>query len=88
MKHLMLINLMKPRCHILIMTPWLLQSGYSNQIKCASGAVFDASFEPLIPAVLSDFYGQRKVAKHTSQQADKEADELKKIKAKRLAQTL
>ena len=70
------------------MTPWLLQSGYSNQIKCASGAVFDASFEPLIPAVLSDFYGQRKVAKHTSQQADKEADELKKIKAKRLAQTL
>jgi len=60
----------------------------SKQIKCASGAVFDASFEPLIPAILSDFYNQRKVAKHTSQQADKEADELKKIKAKRLAQSI
>ena len=60
----------------------------SKQIKCASGAVFDASFEPLIPQILSDFYGQRKVAKHTSQQADKEADELKKIKTRRLAKTL
>ena len=59
-----------------------------NQIKCITGAVFDASFEPLIPTVLTDFYNQRKTAKHISQQADKEADELKKIKAKRLVNTL
>jgi DNA polymerase elongation subunit (family B) len=54
-----------------------------KQIKCISGAVFDASFEPLIPTILSDFYSQRKVAKHISQQAEKEADELKKIRLKR-----
>jgi len=60
----------------------------NKQIKTISGAVFDASFEPLIPTILEDFYNQRKVAKHTSQQADKEADELKKIKAKRLAKAL
>ena len=59
-----------------------------KQIKCVSGAVFDASFEPLIPAILSDYYNQRKVAKHTSQVAETEADELKKIKAKRLTQAL
>jgi len=65
-----------------------LFSANNKQIKCVSGAVFDASFEPLIPAILSDFYNQRKTAKHTSQQADKEMDELKKIKARRLAKTL
>jgi len=62
-----------------------LYEPHNNQIKCVSGAVFDASFEPLIPAILTDYYNQRKVAKHTSQTADKEADQLKKIKARRLA---
>jgi DNA polymerase elongation subunit (family B) len=55
-----------------------------KQIKCVSGAVFDASFEPLIPEILTDYYGQRKAAKKISQQADMEGDELQKIRAKRL----
>jgi DNA polymerase elongation subunit (family B) len=56
----------------------------NKQIKTISGAVFDASFEPLIPEILTDYYGQRKVAKKVSQKADMEIAELKKIKKKRL----
>jgi DNA polymerase-2 len=55
-----------------------------KQIKCTSGAVFDASFEPLIPEILTDYYGQRKEAKKISQKADVESDELQKIREKRL----
>jgi DNA polymerase-2 len=56
----------------------------NNQIKCISGAVFDASIEPFIPEILTDYYGQRKDAKKISQRADIEVDELQKIKKKRL----
>ena len=61
-----------------------LYSPNNNEIKCVSGAVFDASFEPLIPEILSNYYNQRKKAKAISQLAEQEADELKKIKNKRL----
>jgi DNA polymerase elongation subunit (family B) len=50
-----------------------------NQIKCFSGAVFDATIEPLMYQLLFDYYTQRKNAKAISFKAEKEADELKKI---------
>jgi len=56
----------------------------ANQIKTVSGAVFDASFEPLIPEILTDYYGQRKDAKKISQQAETEIAELQKIRENRL----
>lgn len=59
-----------------------------NQIKTASGAVFDASFEPLIPEILTNFYAQRKEAKKVSQKADMEMDELQKIRAERQKATI
>jgi DNA polymerase elongation subunit (family B) len=55
-----------------------------NQIKCVSGAVFDASFEPLIPEILTEYYSQRKDAKKISQKADMEVNELQKIREKRM----
>lgn len=54
-----------------------------HEIKCASGAVFDASEEPLLPELLTDFYNQRKSAKKISFQAEIEAEELKKIMKRR-----
>jgi DNA polymerase elongation subunit (family B) len=60
----------------------------NNQIKTSSGAVFDASYEPLIPEILSNYYGQRKKAKRISQEADMEFAELKKIKKERLNTTI
>lgn len=60
----------------------------SNEIKCASGAIFDASFEPLLPSILSDYYNKRKESKKISQQAEKEADKLKHIKEERLAKEI
>lgn len=59
-----------------------------HQIKTVSGAVFDASFEPLIPEILTDYYGQRKAAKKVSQKADIEIAELEKIKKKRLQSSI
>lgn len=59
-----------------------------NEIKCASGAVFDASTEPLIPEILSNYYAQRKEAKKVSQAAEKEVAELQKIKKARQQQSL
>jgi len=59
-----------------------------KQIKCISGAIFDASFEPLIPEILTDYYRQRKDAKKISQTADMEVDELQKIRARRLQSTI
>jgi DNA polymerase elongation subunit (family B) len=50
-----------------------------TEIKCSSGSVFDASFEPLIAEILTDYYGQRKEAKKTSLTAEKEADALEHI---------
>jgi DNA polymerase elongation subunit (family B) len=54
-----------------------------NQIKCVNGAVFDASGNPLIPEILTDYYSKRKNAKKISLLAEKEMDDLKKIKQKR-----
>jgi len=54
-----------------------------NEIKCSSGAVFDASNQPLLSEILTDYYGMRKISKKTSQQAEKEANELKKILGER-----
>jgi len=50
-----------------------------NQIKCTSGAVFDASQEYLIPEILTDYYSQRKNAKKISIDAEKDMAELQKI---------
>jgi len=58
-----------------------------NEIKTSSGAVFDASYEPLIPEILTDYYNQRKKAKTTSQRAEKEANELEKILKERQSNT-
>jgi DNA polymerase elongation subunit (family B) len=50
-----------------------------NQIKCISGAVFDATIEPLLHELLFDYYTQRKNAKAVFLKAEKELDELNKI---------
>lgn len=63
----------------------------SHQVKCSSGAVFDTKDNPLLPEILTDYYGQRKKSKAISQQAEYEVGELKKILKKReknIAQTL
>ena len=54
-----------------------------HQIKCVSGAVFDASTEPLLSEILSNYYSERKESKKISQLAEKEAAELKIILNKR-----
>jgi DNA polymerase elongation subunit (family B) len=54
-----------------------------NEIKTISGSVFDASYEPIIAEILTDYYGKRKQAKKVSQNAEKECDELKQILKKR-----
>lgn len=54
-----------------------------NEVKCASGAVFDASNDPLLPEILTDYYGQRKDVKKVYQQAEMEKEELKSILEKR-----
>lgn len=59
-----------------------------HEIKCTSGAIFDASSEPLLPEILSDYYAQRKTAKKVSQIAEKEIAELQKIKAERTSKTI
>lgn len=58
-----------------------------NQIKCISGAIFDKSKEPFLPEILTDYYTQRKDAKKTSQNAEKELSELEKILRKRKRST-
>ena len=50
-----------------------------KEIKTYSGAVFDASYEPLLSEILTTYFTQRKDAKKVSLMAEKEADELKKI---------
>jgi len=56
----------------------------SHQIKCSSGAVFDASEEPLLPEILTDYYAQRKTAQKVARVAEIKADELKTILKERL----
>ena len=51
----------------------------NTEIKTSSGSVFDASYEPLISTILTDYYTQRKDAKEVSLNAEKEANELEKI---------
>lgn len=50
-----------------------------QQVKCASGAVFDASYEPLLPEILTDYYSQRKQAQKTMKGAESDLAELQKI---------
>jgi len=50
-----------------------------HEIKCSSGAVFDASEEPLLPEILTDYYGQRKDAQKIAKKAEIEVNELKHI---------
>jgi DNA polymerase elongation subunit (family B) len=50
-----------------------------KEIKTSSGAVFDASYEPLLPEILTDYFKQRKDAKEVSLMAEQEANELTKI---------
>ena len=62
-----------------------------HQIKCSSGAVFDSTIEPLLPEILTDYYGQRKKSKAISQRAERELGELQKIlklRKKKISQTL
>ena len=54
-----------------------------KEIKCSTGAVFDASYEPLLSEILSDYYAQRKEAKKISLTSEKESNELQKILDKR-----
>ena len=54
-----------------------------NEIKTFSGSVFDASYEPLIPEILTYYYNQRKNAKKVYLTAEKEKDELEHILKKR-----
>jgi len=58
-----------------------------NEIKTSSGSVFDASYEPLIPEILSHYYTQRKEAKKISLIAEKEADTLNHILENRKKQS-
>jgi DNA polymerase elongation subunit (family B) len=56
-----------------------------NQIKCSSGAVFDASEDPLLSEILTDYYAQRKEAQKVFKNAEKEVDKLKQILSKRIS---
>jgi DNA polymerase elongation subunit (family B) len=55
-----------------------------TEIKCVTGSVFDAAYEPLIPEILTNYYSQRKDAKKVSLVAEKEADQLRQILDERL----
>jgi len=50
-----------------------------SQVKCSSGAVFDASYEPLLPEILTDYYAQRKKAQNLGKDAEVDLVELQKI---------
>lgn len=59
-----------------------------TEIKCVTGSVFDASYEPLIAEILSTYYGQRKDAKKVSLLAEKEADQLHHILNERMKKSV
>ncbi len=50
-----------------------------GQVKCSSGAVFDGSYEPLLPEILTDYYAQRKKAQNKAKDAERDLVELTKI---------
>jgi DNA polymerase elongation subunit (family B) len=50
-----------------------------KEVKTSSGAVFDISYEPLLPEILTDYFKQRVDAKNVSLLAESEANELSKI---------
>jgi DNA polymerase elongation subunit (family B) len=50
-----------------------------KQVKCSSGAVFDGSYEPLLPEILTDYYAQRKKAQNISKDAERDIVELTRI---------
>jgi DNA polymerase elongation subunit (family B) len=54
-----------------------------KQIKCSSGAVFDGSYEPLLPEILTDYYAQREKAQTLSKNAERDIVELSKILGER-----
>lgn len=54
-----------------------------NEIKTSSGSIFDASYEPLISEILTEYYQRRKDAKKVSLIAEKEANFLENILNKR-----
>jgi len=56
-----------------------------HEIKCSSGAVFDASEDPLLSVILTDYYAQRKDAQKIAKKAEIEANELKTILEARLS---
>lgn len=58
-----------------------------HEIKCSSGAVFDASEEPLLPEILTDFYAQRKTAQKIAKEAEIDVTELEVILKKRAMQS-
>jgi DNA polymerase elongation subunit (family B) len=58
-----------------------------TEIKCSSGAVFDASYEPLLPEILTDYYGQRKDAQQIAREAEMEAERLRIILKERQEKT-
>jgi DNA polymerase elongation subunit (family B) len=59
-----------------------------DEIKTASGSVFDSSYEPLIAEILTQYYKQRKEAKKVSLDAEKEADTLQHILVERKKQAV
>jgi DNA polymerase elongation subunit (family B) len=59
-----------------------------DEIKTASGSVFDSSYEPLIAEILTQYYKQRKEAKKVSLDAEKEADALQHILIERKKQSV
>jgi DNA polymerase elongation subunit (family B) len=50
-----------------------------KQIKCSSGAIFDSSYEALLPEILTDYYAQRKKAQNIAKDAERDIVELQKI---------
>jgi DNA polymerase elongation subunit (family B) len=50
-----------------------------HEIKTKSGAIFDKRNNPLLPEILTDFYGKRKDTKKVEVQAELEIDALKQI---------
>jgi DNA polymerase elongation subunit (family B) len=54
-----------------------------HEIKCSSGAIFDASREPLLPEILTDYYAQRKEAQQISRNAEIELGQLRDALKKR-----
>ena len=50
-----------------------------NEILCSTGAVYDKSFDGIIPRILTDYYAKRKQAKNDKKGANQEYEDLKHI---------